>query len=101
MGNFKTRSVSRQHDDWFYFEQLPPTLRKALACSPFTWDSKWFLDRWKKSPKGLEECLRLLKDVNDAHAKKPVKIRVGNKWKTEKSPTSLHGVKPLISEFAS
>ena len=46
-----SRSSVTKPDMW-YFDQLPPTAREALANASFNWSSGSMLNRWKRQLKG-------------------------------------------------
>jgi hypothetical protein len=46
------RVYRTRHDDFFYFDQLPPTARQALADAAFNWASSAVLSRWKRGIAG-------------------------------------------------
>lgn len=55
MGNASQRSGSTfngAHDDFYYFDKLPPSARKALADAAFDWSSGAVYNRFKKAAKG-------------------------------------------------
>lgn len=47
------RSQTTKPDMW-YFDQLPPTARQALANAMFNWSSGSMYNRWKKGLKGYK-----------------------------------------------
>lgn len=94
MGNSETRSVYRKHDDWYYFEKLPPRLREALNTSAYEYDSKWFYDHWNKG-KSVDWCIKMLREADLERGVKDIKWRAGFKWQTARSPLAVTKVKPL------
>ena len=48
------RSFCGQHDDLWYFDQLPPTARMALANAAFEWSSGWIHSAWRKGKSGFK-----------------------------------------------
>lgn len=43
-----------RHDDFHYFDQLPPSARRALADANFNWSSAAMLNRWKRGLRGYK-----------------------------------------------
>jgi hypothetical protein len=48
------RRVSLAKPDLWYFDQLPPTARAALANARFAWSAGHFYNRWKRGAKGYK-----------------------------------------------
>lgn len=96
MGNYRTGSGSRKHDNWYYLEKLPPRLRMALAHAAFAWDAKWFYDHWNKG-KSVDWCIAKIKEWDLHEANSDVKWRTGFKWNSAKSATKVTKVKPLYA----
>ncbi len=47
------RSQTTKPDMW-YFDQLPPTAREALANANFNWSAGSMLNRWKRGLRGYK-----------------------------------------------
>lgn len=94
MGNHATRSAYRKHDNWYYLDKLPVRLRQALCNSVYTYDAKWFYDRWNKG-KSVDWCIKQARDEDMRRALEDVKWRDGFKWNRMKSATKETKVKPL------
>jgi hypothetical protein len=94
MGNGITGRGRRTRDNWYYLDKLPPRLRLALCHAAFTWDAKWFYDRWNKG-KSVDSLIAEIKQSDRHWASKPVKTRKGFKWMTEPSPMCQTKVPPL------
>jgi hypothetical protein len=45
-------TVVRLQSDFFYYDQLPPVVRQALANAVFDWSSGATFDRWKRGDQG-------------------------------------------------
>ena len=43
-----------RHPDLWYFDQLPPTARQALANADFNWASGAFFNRWRRGERGFK-----------------------------------------------
>jgi hypothetical protein len=65
----------RKHDDFYYFDQLPQELRAALADAAFSWDAKWFLDRWNAGRYSIPALVRAIRDADANKATKNVPFR--------------------------
>jgi hypothetical protein len=89
------RSTSRKHNDWWYFDRLPPQLRQELTKLSQSYDPKWFYDRWNGGKHSIPSLIRAAKSADLEAAKKPVKWRVGFKWQSVPSATKATGVRPL------
>lgn len=91
-----------RHDDWFYLDQLPVELRKALAASVTNWSASWVLTAFKKSEKihgtrySIKAMLKVLQEANNKAALEPWKISAR---KSHPSPTRTHRVKPLVQSW--
>ena len=48
------RRASVTKPDMWYFDQLPPTARAALANANFNWSAGAALNRWKRGAKGYK-----------------------------------------------
>jgi hypothetical protein len=94
MGNYRTGSGSRKHDNWYYLDKLPRRLRMAIAHAAYVWDAKWFYDHWNKG-KSVDWCISELKRWDLNEAQKDVKWREGFKWAREKSPAKATKLRPL------
>lgn len=72
MSNSRTRRVSYKprYTDLEAFDLLPPELRKALWEGATTWDSSWFLRRYRKLARlhshknAVADCIAILDDAN-------------------------------------
>ena len=59
------RSQTTKPDMW-YFDQLPPTARQALADAAFNWSAGAMLNRWKRGVKGYKTGADIAQRVRDA-----------------------------------
>jgi len=48
------RSFRGCHTDLWYFDQLPPTARAALANAMFDWSSGWAHGCWRRGARGFK-----------------------------------------------
>lgn len=48
------RAAHTTKPDLWYFDQLPPSARQALAEAAFSWSSGAVLNRWKRGSKGYK-----------------------------------------------
>jgi hypothetical protein len=62
----KGRRVSLAKPDLWYFDQLPPTARQALANANFSWSAGHYLNRWKRGEKGFKSGREIAERVRDA-----------------------------------
>jgi hypothetical protein len=60
------KRVSYTKPDLWYFDQLPPTARQALANANFNWSSGHMLGRWKKGMLGYKSGAEVAQRVKDA-----------------------------------
>lgn len=94
MGNGQTRSGYRKRDNWYYLDKLPQRLRLALCNAAYTWDAKWFYDRWNGG-KSVDWCIDKIREADLDMAMSDVKWRDGFKWNTMKTSARAAKVKPL------
>ena len=47
-----TKGRYRKPDSWYY-DQLPPTAREALANAMFSWSAAYFYGQWKRGKLGF------------------------------------------------
>lgn len=67
------RRSSVTKPDMWYYDQLPPTAREALANAKFNWSSGSMLNRWKRGLKGYKTGKDIADRVRAADASvKPV-----------------------------
>lgn len=59
------RSQTTKPDMW-YFDQLPPTARAALANAAFNWSAGSMLNRWKRGVKGYRTGKEIAERVRAA-----------------------------------
>ena len=52
--------------DLWYFDQLPPTARKALSDAAFNWSAGAMFNRWKKGVKGYKTGPDIAHRVHEA-----------------------------------
>jgi uncharacterized protein YmfQ (DUF2313 family) len=62
------RRSSVSKPDMWYFDQLPPTARAALANANFNWSSGSMLNRWKRGLKGYKTGAQIAERVRAADA---------------------------------
>lgn len=48
------RGYHAKHDDFWYFDRLPPTARNALAEAAFNWSSGAVYNRWQRGKPGYK-----------------------------------------------
>jgi Family of unknown function (DUF6525) len=46
------RAFTGKHNDYWYFDQLPPAARAALANAKFSWSSGALYNAWKRGKPG-------------------------------------------------
>lgn len=63
------------HDDFHYFDQLPPSARRALADAVFNWSSGATLNRWKRGRAGYKTGADITARVAEWDAQQIVKDR--------------------------
>jgi hypothetical protein len=68
-------SFSGAHDDFWYFDKLPPTARKALANAAFDWSAGATLNRWKRGQRGYKTGAEVAARVAEWDAKQIAKDR--------------------------
>jgi hypothetical protein len=59
------RSALTKPDLW-YFDQLPPTARQALANANFAWSAGYYLNKWKRGESGFKSGRDISDRVKDA-----------------------------------
>lgn len=57
------RTVRLTKPDMWYFDQLPPTARLALANAMFNWSAGAVLNNWKRGAKGYKTGQQIAKNV--------------------------------------
>ena len=77
MGNASQSGTgwSGKHDDLWYFDQLPPTARQALANAAFDWAAGAVLSRWKRGVRGYKTGADIADSVSGWDAKQIAKDR--------------------------
>jgi len=93
MTNYTSRNY-RVRPDSFYFDKLPHRLRHALSHSTFTWDSKWFYDRWNKGWT-VDHCIAELNKWNLKACLTPFDAKIKKFYAAHGNPTKETGVSPL------
>ena len=63
------RAVSHTKPDMWYFDQLPPSARQALANAAFNWSAGAVLNRWKRASPGYKTGKQIAANVADWDAK--------------------------------
>lgn len=63
------RRVSLTKPDMWYFDQLPPTARQALADATFNWSAGATLNRWKRGDAGHKTGAEIAKRVREWDAR--------------------------------
>ena len=83
MGNGQYSSRTRKRDNWYYLDQLPSELRLALCHAAFTWDAKYFLDKWNRGTHSIPALIREIKAADERLAAKRIPYRKpgGILWK--------------------
>src|SRR5262249_7876310 len=62
------RSFRGRHDDLWYFDQLPPTARQALAEAAFEWSSGSIHVAWRRGRPGYKTGADIAARVAEADA---------------------------------
>jgi len=60
--------------DLWYYDQLPPTARRALAEAERSWASSWVYTRWKKGEPGFKtgkDCAATITKADRQTRKRP------------------------------
>jgi len=52
--------------DLWYFDQLPPTARQALANANFSWSAGYYLNKWKRGQRGFKSGREIAERVHAA-----------------------------------
>lgn len=60
------RSAKVTKPDLWYYDQLPPTARRALADAAFAWSSGSMFNRWKRGVRGYKTGPDIAERVRDA-----------------------------------
>jgi hypothetical protein len=60
------RSARVAKPDLWYFDQLPPTARAALASAERDWSSAWFFNNWRRGLRGWKTGQQLAAHVEAA-----------------------------------
>jgi Family of unknown function (DUF6525) len=58
------------HNDFWYFERLPPAAREALANAKFSWSSAFMYNAWKHKKTGFKTGEEIAKSIAEWDAKK-------------------------------
>lgn len=82
------RRSRRKHDNWYYLDQLPSELRIALCHAAFTWDAKYFLDRWNSGRYSIPALVRIIKEADADKAAKALLQDVPGKFERKKVKTA-------------
>jgi hypothetical protein len=64
-----------RHDDFWYFDQLPPTARNALANAVFDWSSGWVHGAWRRGRPGFKTGADVAARIAEADARQIEKDR--------------------------
>ena len=69
------RRVSLAKPDLWYYDQLPPSAREALANANFAWSAGYYYNKWKRSMVNFRTGPEIAKRVRDAdrYVKSPYK----------------------------
>jgi hypothetical protein len=59
------KRTSRIKPDLWYFDQLPPTARQALANADYQWSSGAVLGKWKRGQSGWKTGFDISKRVQE------------------------------------
>jgi hypothetical protein len=62
------RAARTAKPDLWYYDQLPPTARQALANAAFNWSSGSMLNRWKRGVRGYKTGAEIAERVRAADA---------------------------------
>jgi hypothetical protein len=68
--------VRLRQSDFFYYDQLPPAAREALANAAFDWSSGVTFDRWQRGERGYKTGVDVAARVAEWDA---VQIDLSNK----------------------
>ena len=60
------RSARLTKPDLWYFDQLPPTARQALANANFSWSSGYVLGKWKRGERGYKTGGMIAERIREA-----------------------------------
>jgi hypothetical protein len=96
VSNHRT-SGYRKTSEYVYLEKLPRRLRDALNGAAYTYDAKWFYDRWNQGTLSVDKAIKVIREADMEQAIKAVKWRDGFKWRSEKSATAVTRVRPLYT----
>lgn len=69
------RAFRGRHDDFHYFDQLPPTARAALAGAVFRWSAGAVLTRWRRGQRGYVTGADIARTVAEADQRQIAKDR--------------------------
>ena len=72
------RSARVTKPDLWYFDQLPPTARTALADAAFNWSSGAMFNRWKRGVRGYKTGKDIAARVASADASIIKKVKGAN-----------------------
>lgn len=59
-------SAQLKHDDFYYYDRLPPSARQALANAKFDWSSGYYYNRWAKAVSGFKTGAAVAQRVAEA-----------------------------------
>jgi hypothetical protein len=106
MGNYRGRAVRRKHDEWYFYDQLPTTLKLRIAGATLPWSCSTILTRYRKIKKtkgriaALSAMMDLIESSDEFQAKKrPWTPSKGGKL-GEPTPCAIVGVGPLVTRFS-
>jgi hypothetical protein len=75
-------SFRGRRPDFWYFDQLPPTARAALANAVFDWASGWVYGAWQRGKPGFQTGGDIARRIAEADERATVKDRK-RVWKIE------------------
>jgi len=67
------RSSRATKPDIWYFDQLPPSARQALANAAFSWSAAWIYSNWKRAASGFktgQQCAERIAKADRKYLKK-------------------------------
>ena len=76
------RPFRGRRPDLEYFDDLPPTARKALADAVFDWASGWIFRQWRRGRAGYVTGAEIARSIATADARQ-ITIDRKRVWKIE------------------
>lgn len=104
MANYKGRRVARQHDEWYFYDQLPSIVKLRIAGATLPWSCASILDRYRKHKAkhgraaALVHVLDLIENSDRYQAwERPW---TGKGKNAEPTPCCVSRVEPMITHFS-